>query len=157
MAINYAEIKRGELINILQNALGAANYETLTVKANVMAVPVVLDDEDKTEGAFTITVTYKKGSREGEMYDPYTEAQMYREKQAEKAQKAEEARKKKEADQKKREEEKRKREEAKKKKEEEKRSAELDAREAEGVVTGRMVRKMIEKAEAEAEAEEAEE
>ena len=120
MAINYSELKRGELINILQNALGAANYETLTVKANVIAVPVVLDDEDKTEGTFTITVTYKKGSREGEMYDPYTEAQMYREKQAEKAQKAEEARKKKEADQRKREEEKRKREEAKQKKEAEK-------------------------------------
>ena len=74
MAINYSELKRGELINILQNALDAANYETLTVKANVIAVPVVLDDEDKTEGTFTITVTYKKGSREGELYDPYTEA-----------------------------------------------------------------------------------
>lgn len=129
MATNYSEIKRGELINILQNALGAANYETLTVKANVMAVPVVLDDEDKTEGTFTITVTYKKGSREGEMYDPYTEAQMYREKQAEKAQKAEEARKKKEAGQKKREEEKRKREEAKKKKEAEKAAAETETEE----------------------------
>lgn len=129
MAINYAEIKRNELISILQNALGAANYETLTVKANVMAVPVVLDDEDKTEGTFTITVTYKKGSREGELYDPYTEAQVYREKQAEKAQKAEEARKKKEADQKKREEEKRKREEAKKKKEAEKAATETETEE----------------------------
>ena len=126
MAINYSELKRGELINILQNALGAVNYETLTVKANVLAVPVVLDDEDKTEGTFTITVTYKKGSREGELYDPYTEAQIYREKQAEKAQKAEEARKKKEADQRKREAEKRKREEMKKKKEEEKKSAETE-------------------------------
>lgn len=149
MAINYSEIKRGELINILQNALGAANYETLLVKGNVLAIPVVLDDDDKTEGAFTVTITYKKGSRDGDLYDPYTEAQMYREKQAEKAQKAEEARKKKEADQRKREEEKRKREEAKKKKEEEKKSAELDAREAEGAITGRMVRQMIEKAEAE--------
>lgn len=129
MAINYSELKRNELISILQNALGAANYETLTVKANVMAVPVVLDDEDKTEGTFTITVTYKKGSREGEMYDPYTEAQMYREKQAEKAQKAEEARKKKETDQRKREEEKRKREETKKKKEAEKTVAETETEE----------------------------
>lgn len=129
MAINYSELKRGELINILQNALGTANYETLTVKANVLAVPVVLDDEDKTEGTFTITVTYKKGSREGELYDPYTEAQVYREKQAEKAQKAEEARKKKEADQRKRKEEKRKREEAKKKKEEEKKNAETEPEE----------------------------
>lgn len=151
MAINYSELKRGELINILQNALGAANYETLTVGTNVLAVPVVLDDEDKTEGAFTITVTYKKGSRDGELYDPYTAERVYQQRQAKKAQQAEEARKKKEADQRKREEEKRKREEAKKKKEEEKRNAELDAREAEGVVTGRMVQKMIEKAEAEAE------
>lgn len=147
---NYSELKRNELLDLIRQTLEGADLEALTVKANVLAVPVVLDDEDKTEGTFTITVTYKKGSREGELYDPYTEAQMFREKQAEKAQKAEEARKKKEADQRKREEDKRKREEAKKK-EEEKKSAELDAREAEGVVTGRMVRKMIEKAEAEAE------
>ena len=120
MAINYSELKRRELINILQNALGAANYETLIVKANVLAIPVVLDDEEKTEGAFTVTVTYKKGSREGELYDPYTEAQVYCEKQAEKAQQAEEARKKKEADQRKREEEKLKREAQKKKGEEKK-------------------------------------
>ncbi len=154
MAINYSELKRNELLSIIRKALEGADLEALTVKANVFAVPVVLDDEDKTEGAFTITVTYKKGSREGELYDPYTEAQVYREKQAEKAQKAEEARKKKEADQKKREEDKRKREEAKQakqKKEEEEKNAELDAREAEGVVTGRMIRKMIEKAEAETE------
>ena len=149
--MNYSELKRNELLRLIRQTLEGADLEALTVKANVLAVPVVLDDEDKTEGTFTITVTYKKGSREGELYDPYTEAQMFREKQAEKAQKAEEARKKKEADQRKREEEKRKREEAKKKKEEEKRSAELDAREAEGVVTGRMVQRMIEKAEAEAE------
>jgi hypothetical protein len=126
MAINYAEIKRNELLNLIRQTLENADLEALTVKANVLAVPVVLDDEDKTEGTFTITVTYKKGSREGELYDPYTEAQVYREKQAEKAQKAEENRKKKEADQKKREEEKRKREEAKKKKEEEKKNAETE-------------------------------
>lgn len=118
--MNYSELKRNELLDLIRQTLEGADLEALTVKANVLAVPVVLDDEDKTEGTFTITVTYKKGSREGELYDPYTEAQMYREKQAEKAQKAEEARKKKEADQRKREDEKRKREEAKKKKEEEK-------------------------------------
>lgn len=117
---NYSELKRNELLGLIRQTLEGADLEALTVKANVLAVPVVLDDEDKTEGTFTITVTYKKGSREGELYDPYTEAQVYREKQAEKAQKAEEARKKKEADQKKRAEDKRKREEAKKKKEEEK-------------------------------------
>lgn len=154
MAINYSELKRNELLSLIRQTLEGADLEALTVKANVLAVPVVLDDEDKTEGTFTITVTYKKGSREGELYDPYTEAQVYREKQAEKAQKAEEARKKKEADQKKREEDKRQREkakQAKQKKEEEEKNAELDAREVEGVVTGRMVRKMIEKAEAETE------
>ena len=118
--MNYSELKRNELLRLIRQTLEGADLEALTVKANVLAVPVVLDDEDKTEGTFTITVTYKKGSREGELYDPYTEAQVYREKQAEKAQKAEEARKKKEADQKKRAEDKRKREEAKKKKEEEK-------------------------------------
>ena len=117
---NYSELKRNELLGLIRQTLEGADLEALTVKANVLAVPVVLDDEDKTEGTFTITVTYKKGSREGELYDPYTEAQVYREKQAEKAQKAEEARKKKEADQRKREEEKRKREEAKQKKEAEK-------------------------------------
>lgn len=118
--MNYSELKRNELLRLIRQTLEGADLEALTVKANVLAVPVVLDDEDKTEGTFTITVTYKKGSREGELYDPYTEAQVYREKQAEKAQKAEEARKKKEADQRKREEEKRKREEAKQKKEAEK-------------------------------------
>lgn len=111
--MNYSELKRNELLRLIRQTLEGADLEALTVKANVLAVPVVLDDEDKTEGTFTITVTYKKGSREGELYDPYTEAQVYREKQAEKAQKAEEARKKKEADQ-------RKREEAKQKKEAEK-------------------------------------
>lgn len=129
MAINYAEIKRNELLTIIRQTLEGADLEALTVKANVLAVPVVLDDEDKTEGTFTITVTYKKGSREGELYDPYTEAQVYREKQAEKAQKAEEARKKKEADQKKRAEDKRKREEAKQKKEAEKAEAEAKTEE----------------------------
>lgn len=129
MAINYSELKRNELLSIIRKALEGADLEALTVKANVLAVPVVLDDDDKTEGTFTITVTYKKGSREGELYDPYTEAQIFREKQAEKAQKAEEARKKKEADQRKREEEKRKREEAKKQKEAEKAEAEAKTEE----------------------------
>ena len=123
---NYSELKRNELLGLIRQTLEGADLEALTVKANVLAVPVVLDDEDKTEGTFTITVTYKKGSREGELYDPYTEAQVYREKQAEKAQKAEEARKKKEADQKRREEDKRKREEAKKKKEAEKAATETE-------------------------------
>lgn len=129
MAINYSELKRNELLSIIRKALEGADLEALTVKANVLAVPVVLDDDDKTEGTFTITVTYKKGSREGELYDPYTEAQIFREKQAGKAQKAEEARKKKEADQRKREEEKRKREEAKKQKEAEKAEAEAKTEE----------------------------
>lgn len=126
---NYSELKRNEFLRLIRQTLEGADLEALTVKANVLAVPVVLDDENKTEGTFTITVTYKKGSREGELYDPYTEAQIFREKQAEKAQKAEEARKKKEADQKKREEEKRKREEAKKQKEAEKAEAEAKTEE----------------------------
>lgn len=126
---NYSELKRNELLSLIRQTLENADLEALTVKANVLAVPVVLDDDDKTEGTFTITVTYKKGSREGELYDPYTEAQIFREKQAEKAQKAEEARKKKEADQRKREEEKRKREEAKKQKEAEKAEAEAKTEE----------------------------
>ncbi len=126
---NYSELKRNELLRLIRQTLEGADLEALTVKANVLAVPVVLDDEDKTEGTFTITVTYKKGSREGELYDPYTEAQIFREKQAEKAQKAEETRKKKEADQRKREEEKRKREEAKQKKEAEKAEAKAETEE----------------------------
>lgn len=129
MAINYSELKRNELLSIIRKGLEGADLEALTVKANVLAVPVVLDDADKTEGTFTITVTYKKGSREGELYDPYTEAQIFREKQAEKAQKAEENRKKKEADQRKREEEKRKREEAKQRKEAEKAEAKAETEE----------------------------
>ena len=129
MAINYSEFKRNELLSIIRKGLEGADLEALTVKANVLAVPVVLDDADKTEGTFTITVTYKKGSREGELYDPYTEAQIFREKQAEKAQKAEENRKKKEADQRKREEEKRKREEAKQRKEAEKAEAKAETEE----------------------------
>ena len=138
---NYSELKRNELLNLIRQTLEGADLEALTVKANVLAVPVVLDDEDKTEGTFTITVTYKKGSREGELYDPYTEAQVYREKQAEKAQKAEENRKKKEADQKKREEEKR--EEAKKKKEEEKKNAELDQENDGNMTGGQMVKNLF--------------
>ena len=140
---NYSELKRNELLALIRQALEGADLEALTVKANVLAIPVVLDDEDKTEGTFTITVTYKKGSREGELYDPYTEAQVYREKQAEKAQKAEENRKKKEADQKKREEEKRKREEAKKKKEEEKKNAELDQENDSNMTGGQMVKNLF--------------
>ena len=126
---NYSELKRNELLRLIRQTLEEADLEALTVKANVLAVPVVLDDNDKTEGTFTITVTYKKGSREGELYDPYTEAQIFREKQAEKAQKAEENRKKKEADQRKREEEKRKREEAKQRKEAEKAEAKAETEE----------------------------
>ena len=129
MATNYSELKRNELMTILRDAFSAANYEALTVKGNVLAVPVVLDDEERTEGAFTITVTYKKGNRDGDLYDPYTEATMYQQKQAEKAEKAEKARQKKEADQKKREEEKRKREEAKKQKEAEKAAKEAEEEE----------------------------
>ena len=140
---NYSELKRNELLALIRQTLEGADLEALTVKANVLAIPVVLDDEDKTEGTFTITVTYKKGSREGELYDPYTEAQVYREKQAEKAQKAEENRKKKEADQKKREEEKRKREEAKKKKEEEKKNAELDQENDGNMTGGQMVKNLF--------------
>ena len=129
MAINYPELKRNELLSIIRKALEGADLEALTVRGNVLAVPVVLSDDDRTEGTFTITVTYKKGSREGELYDPYMAEQIFREKQAEKAQKAEETRKKKEADQRKREEEKRKREEAKQKKEAEKAEAEAKTEE----------------------------
>lgn len=117
MAINFIKLKRDELLTIIREALNGADYDVMNVKSNILAIPVVLDDDDKTEGAFTVTVSYKKGSREGEIYDPYAEAKAYEKKLAEDARKAEELRKKKEADQRKREEEKRKREEAKQKKE----------------------------------------
>ena len=74
-------------------AAGIDAEDILRVKSNEIAIPVVTEDGD--EGYVKITIVVPKGSRDGEAYDGYAEAESYAIKVKEdEAKKAEAAKKK---------------------------------------------------------------
>ena len=56
-------------------AAGIDAEDILRVKSNEIAIPVVTEDGD--EGYVKITIVVPKGSRDGEAYDGYAEAESY--------------------------------------------------------------------------------
>lgn len=87
------EVVKAEFLTKIAEMLTNEGEEVLKTKKNVFAIPFAKDEE---EGFVTITVSVPTGSRDGDEYDGYGEAESYRMKVEEDARKAEEAKKKKE-------------------------------------------------------------
>ena len=95
---------RAQYLDLITKLLTGADEEVLRVKSNEIAIPCV--DADGEDNFVVITVKVPTGSRDGDPYDGYGEAESYdlklkekAEKEAEKAKKAaKEKAKKKEAD-----------------------------------------------------------
>ena len=95
---------RIQYLNLITELLAGADEEVLRVKSNEIAIPCV--DADGEDSFVVITIKVPTGSRDGDVYDGYGEAESYdmkvkekAEKEAEKAKKAaKEKAKKKEAD-----------------------------------------------------------
>ena len=95
---------RNQFLNIVSQIMAEKGEEVLRVKANEIAIPTV--DADGEDNWVVITVKVPTGSRDGDAYDGYGEAESYdlklkekADREAEKAKKAaKEKAKKKEAD-----------------------------------------------------------
>jgi hypothetical protein len=95
---------RNQFLSIVSQIMAEKGEDILRVKANEIAIPTV--DADGEDNWVVITVKVPTGSRDGDAYDGYGEAESYQmkvkekaEKEAEKAKKAEKSKaKKKEAD-----------------------------------------------------------
>lgn len=107
------EAARNEAMEIITEAFTAKGYDVLKIATGTFAIPFTKDGE---EGYYKIPVQIPKGSRDGEEFDGYAEAENFKLESEEKAKKKEEAAKKKAA---KIEKDKAAREAKKKKKEEE--------------------------------------
>lgn len=110
------EVVKAEFLTKIAGMLTENGEEVLKTKKNVFAIPFARDEE---EGFVTITVSIPTGSRDGDEYDGYGEAESYRMKVEEDARKAEEAKKKKEEKMRKDAEARERKKEAKKKEKEE--------------------------------------
>ena len=80
---------RAKYVQILNKLLTEAGEETLTTGSNEIAIPVV--DSEGEDQYIVFTVKVPTGSRDGEAYDGYAEAENYKHNQEEKAKKAEAA------------------------------------------------------------------
>lgn len=76
---------RTAMVENITNLLTANGEEVLRVKSNEIALPFVAEDGE--EGYYVITVKIPSGSRDGEDYDGYAEAESYEMKEKEKAEK----------------------------------------------------------------------
>ncbi len=73
---------RENMVEATATAFAAANLEVLRVASNKLAIPSV--NENGTEVYVVLTISIPKGSRDGEAYDGYAEAEDYAFKQSEK-------------------------------------------------------------------------
>lgn len=78
---------REKWVGIVSESIEQIGEDVLHVKSNEIAIPVV--DSTNEEQYIVITIKVPTGSRDGEPYDGYTEAEFYKEKVAEKKAKAE--------------------------------------------------------------------
>ena len=69
------EALRAQYIDIITNLLSGSGEEVLRVKSNEIAIPVV--DRDGEDNYVVITIKVPTGSRDGDPYDGYGEAQSY--------------------------------------------------------------------------------
>ena len=78
------EMARTQAMEIIKKAFNEAGYEVLQVGSGSFAVPFVIEGE---EGYYKIPVQIPKGSRDGEAFDGYAEAENYKMESEEKAKK----------------------------------------------------------------------
>lgn len=89
MASNENKLKdalRANYLELISAYLRENGEEVLLTKSNTIAIPCV--DSEQNERFVTITFTVPNGSRDGDEYDGYAEAQDYADKLKEKAAKA---------------------------------------------------------------------
>lgn len=80
------EALRAQYIDIITNLLAGSGEEVLRVKSNEIAIPCV--DRDGEDNYVVITIKVPTGSRDGDPYDGYGEAESYAMNVAAKAEKA---------------------------------------------------------------------
>lgn len=83
------EALRAQYIELLTKLLTDSGEEVLRVKSNEIALPVV--DRDGDDSYVVITLKVPTGSRDGDPYDGYGEAESYALSVQQKAEKAEKA------------------------------------------------------------------
>ena len=66
---------RNQYLNLITELLSDAGEEALRVKSNEIAIPCV--DADGNDSYVVVTVKVPTGSRDGEPYDGYGEAESY--------------------------------------------------------------------------------
>lgn len=66
---------RAQYVELLTKLLGEGGEEVLRVKSNELAIPCV--DRDGEDNYVVITIKVPSGSRDGEPYDGYGEAESY--------------------------------------------------------------------------------
>jgi hypothetical protein len=69
------EALRAQYIDIITNLLSGSGEEVLRVKSNEIAIPCV--DKDGEDNYVVITIKVPTGSRDGDPYDGYGEAESY--------------------------------------------------------------------------------
>ena len=79
---------RDTMAGVILSALTNAGYELIQVTDAKWSIPYV--DAEGNEGWAQVAISQRKGSRDGDLYDGYTEGEQYREKKEEQARKAEE-------------------------------------------------------------------
>ena len=80
------EALRAQYIELLTKLLGEGGEEVLRVKSNEIAIPCI--DRDGEDNYVVITIKVPTGSRDGDPYDGYGEAQSYEMNLKQKAEKA---------------------------------------------------------------------
>lgn len=89
MSKKSADALRAEYVEILSKLLAERDEDVQRTKSNEIAIPVV--DNEGMEQWIIFTVKVPTGSRDGDIYDGYSEAEEYAMKMAEKTEKAKEA------------------------------------------------------------------
>lgn len=85
-SVKEKNIVKNEILAICIKALEDAGYDICgKTKENMAALPILIGDE---EGYATVSVSIPTGSRDGEAYDGYEEAENYKFQLEEKAKKA---------------------------------------------------------------------
>ena len=80
------EALRAQYVELLTKLLGDGGEEVLRVKSNEIAIPCV--DRDGEDNYVVITIKVPSGSRDGDPYDGYGEAESYAPSVQQKAEKA---------------------------------------------------------------------
>lgn len=96
MAVSRKQLNEGlkaKYLPTIVEAFENLDLEVLRVASNEVAIPVL--NEENEEEWLVITVKVPTGTRDGDAYDGYSEAEFYKMKCAEKAEKAKESAKKK--------------------------------------------------------------